>query len=166
MWRWIETVRGVPVTNAFWSWPLIPVLQGPIVPTIALLRQTRSMHTAVVSNNAATGRTRTYTHFVVPLLDSGPFTTEFVGVPEPDGAFGSDGAGAGDGFLPLLWSFGCWIAGRRPLPVDGTGTTFGRTLLWDTAGRLLVSCNKLRREMWANAFGIIYGSLKPAGDFF
>uniref|UniRef100_A0A0A9FVM4 Uncharacterized protein n=1 Tax=Arundo donax TaxID=35708 RepID=A0A0A9FVM4_ARUDO len=55
---------GTPVTNAFCSWPLSPVLQGPIVAT-ALLRHGKRKHAMPASNSRpTTGRTIIYSQLM------------------------------------------------------------------------------------------------------
>ena len=56
--------KVAPVTNAFCSWPLSPVFQGPMVAT-ALLRHGKSQQAIPASNSRpAAGRTVKYSHLM------------------------------------------------------------------------------------------------------
>lgn len=70
----MANIAVLPDTNAFCSWPLSPVLQGPIVAT-DFLRHGKNIHAMPASIiKPATGITTIYSHFLNPLLD--PFFAE------------------------------------------------------------------------------------------
>jgi hypothetical protein len=101
----------LPVTNAFWSWPLSPVFHGPIVFT-DLLRHNKTMHAIPITSSTINGITMAKRH-----LNDFPFRTSVGPTGGMDGVGGGSTAGSG-ALLGLN-------AENEPLPVEGTGTAAG-----------------------------------------